>query len=101
MPRGERQDDFESVTALAGLLSSISDQKEMEAFLQVLLTPAELHEVPQRLRIMRRLLEKVPQRAIAREIQGSLCKVTRGSKMLKGHPEISERLRDFFEGHSF
>lgn len=99
MPRGERIEDKESMATLAGLLASISDQKEMESFLQVLLTPAELHEVPQRLRIMRRLLEKVPQRTIAQEIKGSLCKVTRGSKMLKNHPELSQILQDFFKNN--
>lgn len=97
MPRGERIEDQQSITTLSKLLASISDPKEMESFLRVLLTPAELHEVPQRLRIMRRLLEKVPQRRIAQEIQGSLCKVTRGSKMLKKYPKLSEALQEFFE----
>lgn len=86
-----------SLAKLSSLLAGISTEREMEAFLTVLLTPSELQNIPQRFRVLELLLRKVPQRKIAEEICGSLCKVTRGSRMLREHREMAVRLERFFQ----
>ncbi len=76
---------------LVEVLCRIRDEEEMKSFLEEILTPAELHDLSLRWELMRRLLEGVPQRQIAKELKISLCKITRGSKILKNPDSVSNR----------
>src|SRR5690606_9487207 len=80
---------------LAQVLAEISDIDRMDRLLDELLTRSELHALVQRWRLLKKLKDGVPQRTIAKELRSSLCKITRGSRILK-QPDsvISEILKD-------
>jgi Trp operon repressor len=78
--------------ALATALVSIKDRAEMELFLAELLTSGELCDVTLRWRLLELLAEGMPQRKIAEELQISLCKITRGSRILKNKGSIARQL---------
>ncbi len=58
------------------------DASELAALLHALLTPAELRELPNRLKITQLLKEGVPQRDIAKRLGVGIATVTRGSKAM-------------------
>lgn len=78
--------------ALAAALVAISDPDEMETFLEELLTSGELCDVTLRWRLLELLTQGVSQRKIAEDLQISLCKITRGSRILKNKSSISGKL---------
>lgn len=78
--------------ALAAALVSISDIQEMEAFLEELLTRGELCDVTLRWQLIEFLARGVSQRKIAEELQISLCKITRGSRILKNKNSVSGKI---------
>lgn len=64
----------------------------MEKFLREIFTPGELHDLALRWELMRRLSQGVPQRQIAGEMGISLCKITRGAKILKAENSITRSI---------
>ncbi len=64
----------------------------MELFLAELLTRGELCDVTLRWRLLELLAKGKPQRKIAEELQISLCKITRGSRILKNKRSIARQL---------
>ena len=68
---------------LVRLLASIKDSRLMGAFLDDLLTPAELDEIGTRWQIIKQLSLGVPQREIAAVLGVSITKITRGSRELR------------------
>jgi TrpR family trp operon transcriptional repressor len=78
--------------ALAAALVSIKDREQMELFLAELLTRGELCDVTLRWRLLELLAKGKPQRKIAEELQISLCKITRGSRILKNKRSIARQL---------
>jgi TrpR family trp operon transcriptional repressor len=74
---------------LADALVSIEDREKMKRILEELLTPAELKNLELRWELMKNLAEGIPQREIARRHGISLCKITRGSKILKDPDSVT------------
>lgn len=68
---------------LLSLLCSIDDKEEMFSLLDDLLTEKELVGIIQRYLLMDDLCKGISQRDIAAKRKMSLCKITRGSRMLK------------------
>lgn len=64
------------------------DEVEINRFLSELLTESELSVLSKRWRILNMLSQGVTQREIAKELQVSLCKVTRGAKIIKKQDAI-------------
>lgn len=64
-------------------LLAMPDRSAMETALHELLTLSELSEICNRLQILRRLEQGVPQREIARQLGVGIATVTRGSRALK------------------
>lgn len=64
-------------------LLSLKTRDEMINFLEGILTPKELLEIPMRLQIIRMLKEGIPQHKIAEELKIGIATVTRGSKELQ------------------
>lgn len=62
---------------------SIKTEEEMEEFLEGILTPQELEEIPTRLQIVKMLKQGTPQHEIAKELNVGVATVTRGSKELQ------------------
>lgn len=76
---------------LLEVLCQIRNPQEMRQFLTEILTPAEFHDLAMRWELMQRLSEGFPQRKIAADLRISLCKITRGSKILKNPNSISNQ----------
>lgn len=92
MKRNTHKCQPEALRALTSALVSISSPEEMEAFLEEILTEAELCDVTLRWRLLEMLSKGVSQRKIAEELQISLCKITRGSRILKNPQSTSGKI---------
>ena len=68
---------------LLRVISKISDIDELNSLFEELFTSAELSDLTLRWKLMKDLYSGVPQRKIAEKYGISLCKITRGSKVLK------------------
>lgn len=68
---------------LAELLLKIKRKKDMEEFLNGLLTPQERKDIPKRVQIIRMLKKEVSQRIIAKKLGVGIATITRGSIELK------------------
>ena len=63
----------------------ISDPVEMNRFLGEILTEAERHDLSLRWKLMEMIEGGMSQREVAAKLGISLCKITRGSRVLKKH----------------
>ena len=77
---------------LAAAVSRLRGPAEAGRFLEELFTPSECVELSKRWALMRELIAGKSQRAIARELRMSLCKITRGAKVLKRAGSVSARV---------
>lgn len=69
--------------ALSSILLSLNTKEELESFLDDMLTNKEIEDIIQRYLLMDDLWKGKSQRDIASSRSMSLCRITRGSKMLK------------------
>ena len=76
------------IEELSELVKNINTKTEIAAFFKELLTESELETLSKRWRILSMLRDGVTQRAIAKELKVSLCKVTRGAKIIKNKNSI-------------
>ena len=83
------------LSALAEALASVGSAKEMESFLRELLTDGELRDITLRWQLLGLLAQGLPQRKIADSLQISLCKITRGSRILKNPESICMRILEY------
>lgn len=86
--------DPKALAAVAVVLASIKSPEEMSRFLGELLTPGEVRDITLRWKLLEMLSQGVPQRKIAEELQISLCKITRGSRILKQKGAVTARVLD-------
>ncbi len=77
---------------LAAVFAAVDNPAAMERLFDDLFTRAELHDLILRWRLMKMLQEGVPQRVIAETLGISLCKITRGSRVLKQPDAIVAKL---------
>ena len=73
-------------TLITQLAETILELKTIDGvidFLKGLLTPKELAEIAQRIEIVKRLKQGMPQRKISEELGVGIATITRGSKELK------------------
>ncbi|MCK5311480.1 MAG: transcriptional regulator [Desulfobacteraceae bacterium] len=68
---------------LLGVICEISDVDDLSLLFDELFTSAELSDLNLRWKLMKDLHTGLPQRKIAEKYGISLCKITRGSKILK------------------
>jgi len=73
----------ENFAELATALAKMDDSGFISDFLHCLLTPAEVADIAARWALVKALKRKVPHREIAKDLGISLCKITRGSRVLK------------------
>jgi len=76
----------------------IDDFKTMKKFFEEIFTSAEIQDVALRWRLMQLLHKEIPQRQIASKLGISLCKITRGSKVLKTRGSVAKRILDHKSG---
>ena len=79
-------------TRLAKAIMSLESASEAESFLREMLTPCELHDIVLRWQLMEHLAAGGTQRAIAEKLGISLCKITRGARLLKSRKSVVARL---------
>ncbi len=77
---------------LAELFVKINDLKEMKHFFQEIFTTREIEDFSLRWQLLKELYEGKPQRSIAKYHKISLCKITRGSKILKKKNSIIKKI---------
>lgn len=68
---------------LIKVFSGIRTEEEMASFFREIFTPAEIRDLAMRWQLLRELFAGETQRNIAARHRLSLCKITRGSKILK------------------
>lgn len=83
--------EMESLNEISKALANMSMQ-EIRCFLDEILTSSEVSTLAKRWRIMKMLSQGVSQREIAKKLNVSLCKVTRGAKILKDEMSVSRNL---------
>ena len=69
--------------SLLQVICKISDVDDLNSFFQELFTSAEMSDFSLRWKLLKDLYSGLPQRKIAEKYGISLCKITRGSKVLK------------------
>ncbi len=82
---------FKEITRI---LSEINKPEDIEKFLIEIMTENERKDLSLRWDLMRKLHDGIPQRAISAELGISLCKITRGSKILKSEDSIITKILD-------
>ncbi len=68
---------------LLKVISSLKNKDDMNRFFEEIFTPAELDDISLRWKLLKDLHDGMTQRKIAQKYSISLCKITRGSKILK------------------
>ena len=76
------------ISDFAHFLSSLKSDSEIVDFMTEILTEAELETLSKRWQIVNLLKDGKTQREIAEKLQVSLCKVTRGAKILKNKNSV-------------
>ena len=79
---------------LVEIVAGITDADEMERFLQEILTDKERRVLALRWKLLKDLHAGRTQRSIAADYRISLCKITRGSKILKDQESVIRRILD-------
>lgn len=72
-----------NIEEITNFILKLNSKEEAQAFLMEMLSEAEMSALSKRWRILSMLAEGRTQRDIVKELKVSLCKVTRGSKLLK------------------
>lgn len=80
------------IKEISGVLAATDDPMLIEAFLNSILTPKEIHDISSRWELVKLLDSGVSQRKIAENLHLSLCKITRGSKELKKQNSAFKKL---------
>jgi Trp operon repressor len=71
-----------ALKAVAEILGSV-ERKKLERVLEDLITPAEIHDINERIKIFKALLKGDSQRKVAEKLGVSVTKVTRGAHVLR------------------
>jgi TrpR family trp operon transcriptional repressor len=80
------------LSELSEILSNIDKPEEINKFFDEILTDKEKKDIVLRWELMKMLEKGVPQRTIASELGISLCKITRGSKIIKSEGSVIGRI---------
>ena len=83
---------MQDLEQLIGVFAAISTEEEMRRLFDEIFTTKEKYDLALRWRLMKDLYDAVPQREIAHNLGISLCKITRGSKILKTEDSLCRSL---------
>jgi len=76
------------------VLCSIDDPQTMRKFIKEVFSPSEIENISKRWKVMEMLKRGISQRSIAAKLGVSLCRITRGSKLLKTRGSVTNRILD-------
>ncbi|MGM0431834.1 MAG: Trp family transcriptional regulator [Spirochaetota bacterium] len=82
---------------LIKVFTRVDSYDKMQKLFEELFTMKEKYDFALRWRLLKDLHDKVPQREIAQNLGISLCKITRGSKILKEEHSITRKLIEELE----
>ena len=82
---------MKNIQEISKLVKNLHTEAEVESFFKELLTKSEIETLSKRWRILKMLKNSSTQREIASELKVSLCKVTRGAKILKNQNAIVKK----------
>ena len=82
----------QNLSEICNIISKLKDKDDVKLLLSELLTESELEDVAQRWNILKMLNEKESQRSISKSLAVSLCKITRGAKILKNEKSILRQI---------
>ncbi len=82
----------QNLSEIYEIISRIDTPEDAKTFLDELLTESELIDVAQRWNILKLLKAKHSQRNISKTLCVSLCKITRGAKILKNKNSIIRQI---------
>lgn len=88
----------DAVHELEKVCAGITDPDEMVSFFEEIFTPRELRDLDLRWRLLKELHEGQTQRNIAVRYRISLCKITRGSRILKKKNSTTKKILDTIYG---
>lgn len=80
------------IREMAVVFSKINDPDTMIRFFEEIFTQAERKDISLRWELMKRLKQGVPQRKIAYDLGISLCKITRGAKIIKNPKSVTNQI---------
>ena len=80
------------INELARVFSGIDNSRTMKKFFNEIFTEAERKDFALRWQLMKLLNKNIPQREIASGLKISLCKITRGAKILKDSKSVSYKI---------
>ncbi len=88
----------DNLSEIIEIFSETTDKREMRKLFEDVFTDAERTDIAKRWYIFKELYKGTPQRKIAKEMEVSLCKITRGSKTLKKDDSVIKRvLSDMYD----
>lgn len=83
---------MKNISEIAEKIKSLKTNKEVCNFLLEILTESEVETLSKRWQILKLIKAGKTQREIAKELNVSLCKVTRGSKILKNQNSVITKI---------
>lgn len=82
---------MDEMLEISKAIRKLKTDNEACSFLEEILTKAELADISKRWRILKMLNEGCTQREIAKTLNVSLCKITRGSQIINGKNAVSKK----------
>lgn len=89
---------MKSKNEIVKIFSEITDENEMARFFEEILTPREVEAISLRWQLLKELYSGETQRSIAARHRISLCKITRGSKILKNRESLINKILQQYYG---
>ena len=82
----------DNLSEIIEIVSKTTDRREMRKLFEDVFTDAERTDIAKRWYIFKELYKGTPQRRIAKDMEVSLCKITRGSKTLKNDDSVIRKV---------
>ncbi|MDY0132718.1 MAG: Trp family transcriptional regulator [Desulforegulaceae bacterium] len=92
----KRTIDEKAFEELAEVFCQINDKNEMKVFIEEILTGKECFDLVMRWKLLKAIYKGQTQRKIAQNYKISLCRITRGSKILKKKDSVVKNILDNF-----
>ena len=83
---------MENIKEMSVSIKQMKSKNEIYNFLLEILTASEVETLSKRWRILKMLKAGKTQREIAKELNVSLCKVTRGAKIIKNPKSVVSKI---------
>ena len=88
----KRENGKSGIDEVIEVFRQIDDYGMMRSFFEEIFTLAERRDLGLRWELMKMLKEEVPQREIASRLGISLCKITRGAKIIKNPDSVTNKI---------